>query len=113
MPVETSQWKINKDAMDYDDELVKWIKRINKDFRQRGTYKPFELYKQQANEWLNDEVSFTDCKDYDEQVWWLKREHRRCKENTLYEANKYGWIKDSEEDGDTEIKYMAWETSGS
>lgn len=109
MPIETSQWKINKDAMDYDDELVKWIKRINKDFRQRGTYKPFELYKQQVKEWLSDEVSLTDCKDYDEQVWWLKREHRRCKENTLYEANKYGWIKDSEEDGDTEIKYMAWE----
>lgn len=109
MPVQTSQWKINKDAMDYDDALVQWIKRINKDFRQRGTYEPFELYKKQAQEWLDDDYEYSDCKEFDEAHAWLVREHKRCKENTLYEANKYGWIKDPEDLGEDEIKYLAWE----
>jgi hypothetical protein len=109
MAIETSQWKINKHAMDYDEGLIQWVKRINKDFRQRGIYAPFELYKKQAKEWLNDDYQFSDCKDYDEQVWWLKREHKRCKENTLFEANKYGYLKDPEDGGDAEIDYTAWE----
>lgn len=106
--IQIEDWKLNKTLTDYSPELVRWVKSINKDFRTRIKFEPFELYKKQAKQWLKDEYQFGDCQEYDEQVWWLKREHLRCKYNTLYESDKYGWLKDSE-NNIAEMKYMAWE----
>jgi hypothetical protein len=108
MPIETSEWKINKHPLDYDPELISWIKKINIDFRKRGKYKPFELYCKQAQEWADDPFTLADCKDYDEQVWWLKRNHIRCKENTLFYANQYGVLKDGSGEGGI-TKFESWE----
>jgi hypothetical protein len=106
--IQTSQWKINESPLDYDKELTSWIKKTNADFRNRGSYEPFEIYKEQSVEWVKDPISFSDCRDFEEQVWWLKREHRRCKENTLYYANKYGKLKDAIGEGGV-TDFQAWE----
>jgi hypothetical protein len=71
MPVETSEWKINKHPLDYDPELIAWIKKINTDFRKRGKYKPFELYCKQAEECADDPFTFYDCFYYYDIVWCL------------------------------------------
>lgn len=106
--IETSEWFINSGPLDLDKELIAWIKSINKDFRTRIKYKPFELYKKQAEQWANDPIKLVDLRETDEQEWWLRREHKRCKDNTLYFANTYGKLKDEfTEKG--EIDYEAWE----
>ena len=107
--VKTSDWMPNHDPLDYPIELYNWINSINTDFRTKEKYKPFELYKKQAKDWLKDTDDITDYHDQEEQVDFILREYMRCKQNTLYALNKYHYLKDGSADNDGGIKYIAWE----
>lgn len=104
----TSEWMPSHDPMDYPDDFVEFIDSINSDWRDRTAYKPYELYKLQAQQWLDDNDSIYHYREFDEQADWIIKETKRCQQNTLYAANKYGFLKEGDIEGGG-IKYDAFE----
>lgn len=106
--IETSEWYPNHAPLDYDKNLIAWIDSMNKGWQNKIKFDKFELYKQQANNWLQDTDEITDYNDEEEQEDYIIREYFRCRDNTLYFANKYGWLKEGDVEGGG-IDYKAWE----
>lgn len=107
------KWYPTHEPFDYPQKFVDWINSLNNDFRNRIRYEPFELYKQQALSWLNDEVDTTaedlvastpeePKKDFftsSEKVVIRKHiliERDRCGTNTMYNMDKYHLITSSD-----------------
>ena len=110
LDIPTSAWFPSHEEFKYPIEFVNWINSINSGWQNKIEYQPFNLYCKQAKEWLNDKSEIADFDTIDEQLNWLHNEIRRCKENSLYFCNKYGWIKeDKAPDGSGMLKYEAWE----
>lgn len=106
----TSDWKIKHPEFEYPSDMVKWIDSINRGFQFMIKYEPFELYRLQAQQWLEDESNILDYDTEADQEDWLRNELRRCEENTLYFCNKYGKIKEDKAlDGTGAIHYTAWD----
>jgi hypothetical protein len=105
--IRTEEWYPQHPPLEYPKEFVAFIDSINKGWQNQIRYEPYELYKQQAQEWLKDEDTITDYEDEEEQEDFIIREYFRCRDNTLYFANKYGWLKEGDVDGGG-ISYKAW-----
>lgn len=109
-PVLTSDWMPSHPDLEYPKELVAWIDSINSGWQYRISYKPFELYVKQAEQWLDDKTTILDFDNAEDQLIWLIEEVERIKENSLYFCNKYGKIKeDKAPDGSGMIQYTAWD----
>ena len=104
----TSQWKPNHEEFHYPKEFVDWIDSINSGWQNKKKYKPFDLYCEQAKIWLEDKSEITDFDNEEDQWDWLDSEIQRCKDNTLYFCNKYGFIKEDKSDNGM-LKYRAWD----
>jgi hypothetical protein len=52
--IKTDDWKPKHAPMDYPKSFIKWVDSINKGWRNKIRYKPFDLYCAQAEEWLKD-----------------------------------------------------------
>lgn len=92
----------------YDPKFVSWIDSINQGFSYRKSYGPFNMYCQQAMQWLADNSSITDHVSVDKQLDYVRNEKMRCTENSLYFLNKYLKLKE----GDIESggrRFKAWE----
>jgi hypothetical protein len=108
--IPTSVWYPSHPEFEYPKSFVDWIDSINSGWQNKIQYKPFDLYCKQSEEWLKDESSITDFSTVDDQLNWLFNEIERCKVNSLYFGDKYGWIKeDKAPDGSGMLKYKAWE----
>jgi hypothetical protein len=108
--IPTEAWYPQHDELEYTQEFIDWINSINSGWQNKIQYEPLDLYCKQAEEWLKDESEITDFDTEDGQLDWLERELDRCRINSLYFCNKYGWIKeDKAPDGSGKIKYKAWE----
>lgn len=105
--IPTSDWYPTHRPLEYPKAFVAWVDSINKGWQNQIEYEPFEIYKKQANAWLKDEDEITDYEDEDEQEDFIIREYFRCRDNTLYFANKYGWLKEGDVDGGG-VAYTAW-----
>src|SRR3990172_8962851 len=105
--VMTSQWKPNHEPLDYPTEFVKWINSMNSGWRNMTYYEPFELYVKQAEQWCREEDEILNYRDEETQEDYIYQEYKRCDDNTLYFANKYGYIKDGDIEGG-ETRYKAW-----
>ena len=108
--VETREWKPKHKPTEYPKSFVRWVNSINKGWRNRIKYKPYDLYVKQAEIWLKEDDHITKYRDVDDQEDYVIQEYQRCQDNTLYFANKYGYLKE----GDAAIqggklKYTAWE----
>jgi len=103
----TSQWKPNHEPLDYPTEFVKWINSMNSGWRNMTYYEPFELYVKQAEQWCREEDEILNYRDEETQEDYIYQEYKRCDDNTLYFANKYGYIKDGDIEGG-ETRYKAW-----
>jgi len=104
----TSEWKPSHEQFDYSEEFIKFINSINSGWQNKVTYIPLEKYVLQAKQWIEDPTDILDFNTEEEQREWLENEIERCKDNSLYFCNKYGWIKeDKSKDG--KLKYTAWE----
>ena len=102
-------WKIKlHERFSFPKEFVEWIDSINSGFRRRKTFSRFELYKKQAEQWISENVNFTDIDDPEERWEFLLEEVDRMGDNTLYALNKYLWTKESQSEGGMQ-KYIAWE----
>jgi hypothetical protein len=104
----TKQWKPSHSEFEYPQEFVDWVDSINRGWQFKTKYKPFDLYVKQAELWLADRSKITDFETDEEQTEWLLNEIQRCKDNTLYFCNKYGWIKEDRADNGM-LKYQAWD----
>jgi hypothetical protein len=103
-------WKPNHEEFKYPKEFVNWIDSINSGWQNKLNYEPFEIYRKQAEKWLNDTTEILDFESEEDQFDWLLQEIEKCRENTLYFCNKYGYIKeDKATDGSGMLKYKAWE----
>lgn len=101
-------WRPCHPDFEYPDDFVEWVDSINSGWQNKKTYDKFELYREQARLWLLDKSTILDFHNELDQEEWLIEEIRRCKENSLYFCNKYGWVKEDKAEGGM-LKYIAWE----
>lgn len=106
--VETSMWKPTHAPLDYPEEFAKFVDSINSGWRNMKTYEPFELYKRQAQIWIEEKDDILNYFDIESQEDYVIQEYFRNQDNTLYFANKYGFIKEGDAIGG-KIDYEAWE----
>jgi hypothetical protein len=107
--VEKKEWFPEWEAQDYPDDFWNWINSINESFAKRKYYRPFELYRVQQYHWMQDTSHITDFRHEEDQIEWLKREIYRCRTNSLYACNKYGWLKDGDDiSGDGVVKFRSF-----
>jgi hypothetical protein len=109
--IKRKDWEFSKEEqLNYDITFWNWINSINSGFHNKINYHRFNLYQQQAYEWLSDtSFLFNPMADIEDQLKWLQLEQQRCLENSLYGMNKYLWLKEGEMEGGR-IKYRAWES---
>jgi len=104
--IQTSEWK-PKSTMEHTDEFYEFVTSMNEQGFQRKTkYKELQLYIQQAHNWLADSRCMEDCLDREEMIQYFNQEWKRCTENSLYFLDKYVYLTDSNDEGDS-IKYLA------
>tara|TARA_R110002153_G_scaffold8849_3_gene37405 strand:+ start:350 stop:2413 length:2064 start_codon:yes stop_codon:yes gene_type:complete len=106
--IPTEAWKPSHEEFDYPKSFVTWIDSINSGWQNKEVFKPFNLYCKQAKLWLEDKSDIIDFDNEEDQYDWLVEEIQRCKDNTLYFCNKYGFIKEDKSAGGM-LKYSAWE----
>jgi hypothetical protein len=106
--ISTEEWYPSHEEFQYPKSFIQWIDSINSGWQNRKKYKPFETYCNQAEEWLKDKSDITDYDNEEDQIDWLYREIERCRDNTLYFCNKYGWIKEDKAEFGM-LKYKAWD----
>lgn len=88
-------------------EFINWIDSINKGFKTRKKYEPFDLYCQQAMNWMNDDhdiESMSDSKIGD----YVKREIIKYRDSSLYFNNRQLYLKEGDI-GAGIVKYYGWE----
>jgi hypothetical protein len=97
----TSQdWK-PASKTEHEPDFIRWIDSINSGFQNMVKYEKFDLFCEQADEWLSQPT--LEDRDIDE---WEQNEIKRCHENTYYFIEKYLYVKDSEEEsGRGSFKY--------
>ena len=86
-------------------EFYAWIDSVNKDFTKRIYYEPFSKYVQQSSDWMAMGYSILDHTGQDE-IEFVVEEMERCSTNTLYFANKYGFLQEASEPSGR-LKYLA------
>ena len=104
----THEWKPNHEEFEYPKEFINWIDSINSGWQNKLKFKPFDLYCKQADLWMEDKSVILDYDNEEDQTDWLFTEIQRCKDNTLYFCNKYGYIKEDRSDNGM-LQYKAWE----
>jgi hypothetical protein len=81
---------------EHRDDFVEWIDSISfAGFANRGNYRKFNLYCQQAYQWLAENDSLANYSDHDDRENYKDQEIERCSQNTLYFLNKYLQLKES------------------
>jgi hypothetical protein len=106
--IKTSEWYPQHKPLDYPKDFVKWVDSINSGWQNKIDYKPYTTWKKQAMIWLRDTSHVTDFHDPDEQANWIIQEYIKCRDNSLYFCNKYGYLKEGDVDGGG-VKFEAWE----
>lgn len=83
-----------------DENFVKWILSINKSWRDRTTFQPFEDYKNQCEDWIKENLRVHNFEpDSEEQRQAILKEGSRVKENSLYYMKKYNWYVEASANG--------------
>lgn len=80
-------WMVTYDNM--DENFWAWINSINRGFQFTEHYQKFDDYVKQANSWLSDRKSITDCVSDSDRDNFVMLELRRFDCNKLYFLNKY------------------------
>ena len=102
----TSSW-MPKSVLDHTDEFFKFITSMNEQgFQKKSNYKPLQDYIQQAHNWLADDRTMEDCVDREDQIEFFNIEWKRCLENTLYFVDRYLYLKETDAEDGTSIKYL-------
>lgn len=107
-PVTKDKW-MPESVLEHSNEFIKWINSmVYGYFPNKIHYVPFDHYKAQAWQWLQEGDNITDYKTPEAKRNFIHREYDRCSENTFYFANRYGELKEGDiEEG--KVKYKAKE----
>ena len=92
--IHSSYWK-PKAPDDFEPDFVAFINNTHERFCDILPYEKFYLYMKQAYDWLDDERQYEDCDPGRERDLFVADEVSRCKVNSMYFADKYGYIKES------------------
>lgn len=105
-PITKEDW-IPESRVEHTKEFIEFIISINTlGFKHKTNYRKFQLYVQQAYQWLQENRSYTDFYDDEEQYEYTMNELARCDENSLYFLNKYVYYKEGDETSGR-VKYTA------
>lgn len=85
-----------KSINDHEQEFIEWIDSINAGFANRKNFRKFNLYCQQASQWLAENDSIGNYTEYQDREDYKDREIDRCRQNTLYFLDKYLQLKSSD-----------------
>jgi hypothetical protein len=96
-----------KDRINHDKEFVAWIDSINEGFQSMVRYKPFDLYCKQAEIWLSEDRSISDCTTEPDMESYIDSELFRCDENSYYFLDRYIHVKE----GDLDDGYMQYRSA--
>lgn len=108
--IKTSDWMPKHDPLDYPKDFIEFVDSILAGWRNKKYYRPFDLYKKQAKQWLDEGDSILNYYNEDDQADYIVQEYFRCRDNSLYFANKYGKIKEGDaDDGSGSVDFKAWE----
>lgn len=103
--ITTENWK-PKSVIDHTKEFVAFINSMITDgFNNKTTYRPFEIYKAQALQWLEENVDPYQA-DNPEEI--IAQELKRIDDNTFYFAEKYAFFKEGSDDSGL-VKYHSKE----
>ncbi len=106
--IKTSEWR-PLSTINHTPEFVEWINSITYGyFHQKKYFLPFELYKRQAYDWLKTEADPNKHSDEYNRKKEIFSELDRCSDNTLYFAEKYGFVKEGSDERGL-IKYHSKE----
>ena len=97
----------NGNVLQPEKAFVEFVDTINKGFSHKRENKKFNIYIQQAEEWLSDDNSMSTRRTFDEKLDFLRTEKNRCRENSLYFMNKYLQLKEGNALDGTR-RYKAW-----
>lgn len=86
-------WKIQYSNM--TQEFWAWINSINRGFQHIEQFDPFDSYVKQADSWLADRRSISDCVSDSQKDAFVMRELERFACNKLYFLNKYWRYQDA------------------
>jgi len=94
--VKIADWRPDSGAvLQYPPAFIDWINSINSGFLNQIKYEPFELYKQQAAQWLAETDSIEDCETTEERSHFVGKEKAKSRANCLYACNKYLYLKEA------------------
>lgn len=93
-----------KDKTNHTKEFIAWIDSINDGFQNMIYYRPFDLYCKQAEIWLSEERSISDCSTEADMEAYIDSELFRCDENSFYFLDRYLHVKEDMEKGYMEYK---------
>lgn len=100
-----------KDIIYHAKDFVDWIDSITFGyFPNKIYYEKFEFYKLQAQKWFDENVVIENITDEEQRSDAILREYNRIDENSLYFANKYGYVKEGSTFEGT-IRYVAKESN--
>lgn len=93
--IKQSDW-MPKSVTDHSKEFIEWIDSISfAGFANRVNYRKFNLYCQQAYQWLAENDTLANYGTHESREKYKDTEIERCAENTLYFLNKYLQLKES------------------
>lgn len=107
-PITRKDW-LPKSITEHEIDFVDWINSINqRGFKNKISYRKFNLYCQQAYTWLDENTTSSDFEDEEQRSDYRQQELARCDENALYFLNKYVYYQDGNAtDGSGTEKYVA------
>lgn len=92
--IQQDDWKTESPGM-FPPEYVSFIMSHATRFCDLIAYEPFFLYIEQAKRWMEDEDVDTSSMDFHARVAYWSKEQDRCRQNTYYAIEKYGWYKEA------------------
>jgi len=87
-------------------EFVQWIDSILSGFQNMIHYKPFQMYCQQAGEWIAENGKITDHESRWDRKAFADQEYSRCADSSLYAMDKYLMLKEGDL-SDGSMKYVS------
>lgn len=92
--ITSADWMpLEEETGNYPADFVAWIDSINSGFKNRKSYRRFELYCEQADRWLAEKKYFSNFSTDQERHDFAVSEFLRIRENSLYFLDKYVFFK--------------------
>lgn len=101
-------WTPDGLKVDYEYDFWKWINAFNEGWQYYKTYAKFELYRQQAYNWIAEGNAYISNATDEQKLDYLRLERERCLQNSLYALNKFGFLKSELVNNENGLRYSAW-----